>query len=71
MIALQDFGISPVFQELANAMPQLVWVGVPDGSVIYINDKGTDFQGGVQKPDGSWDWQYMLHPDDLERTLTL
>jgi two-component system CheB/CheR fusion protein len=71
MIALQDSGISPVFHELANAMPQLIWVGIPDGSVIYINDKVNDFQGGVQKPDGSWDWQYMLHPDDLERTLTL
>lgn len=71
MIALQDAGISPVFHELANAMPQLVWVGVPDGSIIYINDKVNDFQGGVQKPDGTWDWQQMLHPDDLAHTLIL
>lgn len=69
MIALQDAGISPVFHELANAMPQLIWVGIPDGSVIYINDKVNDFQGGVQKPDGSWDWQHMLHPDDLDLTI--
>lgn len=71
MIALLASGISPVFHELANAMPQLVWVGVPDGSVVYINDKVNDYQGGVQKPDGSWDWHKMLHPDDLEKTLML
>ena len=71
MIALQDGGISPVFHELANAMPQLVWVGVPDGSVVYINDKVNDYQGGVQKPDGCWDWHMMVHPDDLKRTLTV
>lgn len=71
MIASQDSGITPLFHELANAMPQLIWVGVPDGSVIYINDKVNDFHGAVQKPDGSWDWQNMLHPDDLNLTLTI
>ncbi len=55
--------------DMANAMPQLVWVGVPDGAVIYINDKVKDYQGAVQLADGSWDWHRMIHPDDLDHTL--
>jgi PAS domain S-box-containing protein len=59
------------FHEMANAMPQMVWVGLPDGAVVYINDKINDYLGAFQHEDGTWDWQGVIHPDDLEKTLRL
>ena len=57
------------FRELADAMPQLVWMASADGKVDYYNGRMTKFVGLEQQPDRSWSWAAVLHTDDAERTL--
>lgn len=55
------------FQQLADAMPQMVWSTLPDGSHDYYNRQWYDFTG---VPVGSTDgeaWNGMFHPDDQQR----
>jgi len=54
--------------ELANAMPQLVWMANGEGNIIYYNNRIADY-GVVQLADGKWSWQSMLHPGDLASTI--
>ncbi len=56
------------FRQMADAMPQLVWTADHDGRVDYYNKRVNEFEGFELKPDGSWHWQPVLHPDDLEPT---
>lgn len=56
-------------RQLADAMPQVVWVADAAGSVYYYNSRVTAFAGVHQSAAGTWDWQPMLHPDDLAPTL--
>jgi PAS domain S-box-containing protein len=57
------------FRNLANTMPQLVWISRYDGTVTYYNSRVAQFDGFSQAEDGSWSWQPVLHPDDRERTV--
>lgn len=55
------------FQQLADAMPQMVWSTQPDGAHDYYNAQWYAFTG---VPEGSTDgegWNGMFHPDDQER----
>jgi PAS domain S-box-containing protein len=55
------------FQQLADAMPQMVWSTLPDGAHDYYNAQWYAFTG---VPEGSTDgegWNEMFHPDDQER----
>jgi len=58
------------FQQLADAMPQMVWSTLPDGAHDYYNAQWYAFTGA---PPGSTDgdgWNGMFHPDDQERAWT-
>ena len=55
-------------RQLANAMPQVVWMADPDGSVTYYNDRVSELDGARKREDGSWSWQDMTHPDDRQYT---
>ena len=57
-----------LFRELANAMPQLVWIANPAGVVSYYNDRVTDHSNA--EANGSWDWRELVHPSDRTATLT-
>ena len=50
--------------ELANAVPQLVWVADPNGDVLYYNDRVSEFSGAKKKNDGMWHWEGLVHDDD-------
>ena len=55
------------FEQLADAMPQMVWSTLPDGLHDYYNAQWYAFTG---VPVGSTDgegWNGMFHPDDQER----
>ena len=55
------------FRQLADAMPQMVWVTRPDGFHEYYNPRWYEFTG---VPVGSTDgegWNGMFHPDDQDR----
>jgi len=59
------------FRDLANAVPQTVWIARPDtGDFIYANRKWFEVSGlseaQTYAPGG---WQQVVHPDDLGRVL--
>lgn len=56
------------FRALADAMPQLVFSARSDGAIIYYNSRAQRYQGIERRPDGTWDWSKLVHPDDLEYT---
>lgn len=58
-----------IFRQLANAMPQLVWIADSAGVVSFYNDRVSEYSGAVRKPDGTWDRQQLVHPDDLGAAL--
>jgi PAS domain S-box-containing protein len=55
-------------RQMANAMPHLVWIANPDGTTTYISDRIAEFSGATRRADGSWRWEGMVHPDDLQAT---
>jgi PAS domain S-box-containing protein len=57
------------FRAMADSMPQLVWTATPVGVVDYYNDRAREYDGIVAHPDGTWTWQPLLHPDDLDHTV--
>lgn len=54
------------FRAVAEAMPQLVWSTLPDGTYDYYNQQCVDFAGS---PPGHA-WKQLLHAEDRERTKT-
>jgi PAS domain S-box-containing protein len=55
------------FRQLADAVPQMVWVTRPDGYHEYFNRRWYEFTG---VPEGSTDgegWKDLFHPDEQER----
>ncbi len=66
--ALQDS--KEDLQQLANAMPQLVWTANAEGEIIFFNERYHEFEGVKLRPDGKWDWVSVLHPDDKKKTLS-
>jgi PAS domain S-box-containing protein len=57
------------FRRLADAMPQVVWVADPSGTVTYYNARVAGFAGVRRSDEGTWDWQPAIHPDDLQATV--
>jgi PAS domain S-box-containing protein len=57
-----------LFRQVAEVMPQLVWIADPDGKVSYYNNRIQEFSGAVQDESGNWQWTGMLHQDDLTPT---
>jgi PAS domain S-box-containing protein len=56
-------------RNLANAMPQIVWIAEPQGEVTYYNDRVSEFAGAKKLPDGTWHWESLLHPQDTQATV--
>jgi PAS domain S-box-containing protein len=56
-------------RQLADAMPQVVWMSDSTGAVEYYNDRASQFAGIRRNKEGKYDWQPGLHPDDLEATI--
>lgn len=57
------------FRVLSDSMPQLVWAARADATVDYYNARAREYGGLTKRPDGSWRWRPIVHPDDLERTM--
>ncbi len=55
-----------LFRQLADALPQMVWMARPDGEVDYYNERWYDFTGFARDGDS---WTPILYADDLDRTL--
>ena len=55
------------FRQLANAMPQIVWVTRPDGYHEYYNQRWYDYIGCTLDQCLGHAWSNHLHPDDRQR----
>ena len=58
-------GVSPHFQTLADALPQLVWSTPPDGLSDYFNRQWCQFTGAPPTESYATGWMDFLHPDDV------
>lgn len=57
------------FRELADAIPQIVWIAAPDGGLVHLNARASQYTG-VQVGDlTGWSWDRVIHPDDLAATV--
>jgi PAS domain S-box-containing protein len=63
-----DREVAHVYRHLADAVPHLVWMARPDGTVFYYNNHVERYSGFERHRDGTWVWAAVLHPDDAERT---
>ncbi|HVK18576.1 MAG TPA: PAS domain-containing protein [Fimbriiglobus sp.] len=55
------------FRQLADAMPQIVWVAQPDGSHEYHNRQRYEYTGLTPEESLGRGWSLPLHPDDRPR----
>jgi PAS domain S-box-containing protein len=55
------------FQQLADAMPQMVWSTLPDGAHDYYNAQWYAFTGVAEGSTDGEGWNGMFHPDDRDR----
>ena len=58
------------FAFLANSIPQLVWSSNGDGQCDYFNQRWFDYTGSTYEQSAGNGWQYVIHPDDLSRTVS-
>jgi PAS domain S-box-containing protein len=55
------------FRTITNAMPQMVWTALPDGTIDYHNERFYDFVGLPAGTAEGTTWaEDLLHPDDRE-----
>lgn len=57
------------FRELVDAIPQIVWIAGPDGAILHLNDKTTEYSGIAADQLTGWQWGQIIHPDDLATTV--
>jgi PAS domain S-box-containing protein/putative nucleotidyltransferase with HDIG domain len=57
------------FRALADALPQIVWTALPDGSVDYFNKRYAEFTGMGQADGEAWGWKSIVHADDEAATV--
>ena len=55
------------FRELAESMPQIVWVTRPDGRNVYFNQQWVDYTGLTLEESYGEGWITPFHPDDQQR----
>lgn len=55
--------------DLADAMPQLVWIALNNGEVVYYNSRVREYAGAYKDDKGHWQWNGLLHEEDLEPTM--
>ncbi len=54
------------FRQMADLMPQVVWLARPDGVIDYYNRRWYDFSGAPAEAIGDASWSPVLHPHDLQ-----
>jgi len=55
------------FRMLAESLPELIWVTDPVGTLTYLNSRFLAYCGIPTDSMVGFDWQIILHPDELER----
>ncbi len=57
------------YRNLAESIPQVVWVGAADGSIEYVNQRFTALTGHAAEEALGWRWVEVVHPDDAPGLL--
>ena len=54
-------------RHIIDAIPGFVWFASPDGSIVYLNQRGLDYTGFTLEQIAGWTWKdtNILHPDDI------
>lgn len=60
---------SPPYRRALDALPHIVWVGGPDGTIEYLNRRCSEYAGIPTDDLLGWDWGWIVHPSDLTATL--
>jgi PAS domain S-box-containing protein len=58
------------YRALADAMPLVVWTADAAGSVTSFNQRWFEYTGRTSTETLGDGWQPVIHPDDLERTIS-
>ncbi|WP_404399422.1 PAS domain S-box protein [Idiomarina seosinensis] len=56
------------FKELSDALPVMVWVGKPDGSIAYVGSQLVALTGETAEYIQG-NWQSLVHPEDVDRAV--
>lgn len=56
-------------RQLADSMPQIVWMARPDGTVDYFNERWYEFSGFDRERAVGDGWENILHSDDVEKSI--
>ena len=54
-----------ILRQLADALPQIVWITQPDGRHLYYNRRWYDYTGMAATEGLDQRWDHLFHPDDL------
>ncbi|HZA76313.1 MAG TPA: PAS domain-containing protein [Acidimicrobiales bacterium] len=52
------------FEAVAEVMPHIAWVSAADGSIGYLNSRGTDYTGLPPRTNHGWGWMELIHEED-------
>ena len=54
-------------RQLAEAVPQIIWVARPDGRITYLNERWIEFTGASFEESFGHGWNRLVHPADWDR----
>ncbi len=57
------------FRQIADGLPQLVWVADPDGEAAYFNRQWYEYTQTAEEENLGDGWKKRIHPDDKEMTM--
>jgi PAS domain S-box-containing protein len=57
------------FHLMADSIPQLAWMGQPDGWIFWYNKRWYDYTGTTLADMEGWGWRRVHHPDHVERVV--
>ena len=58
-----------ILRQLADGLPQIVWVARPDGSHEYYNKQWREYTGLELEESTDVAWAALFHPEDRERAV--
>jgi PAS domain S-box-containing protein len=59
-----------LYRAIGESIDYGVWVCEPDGRNVYASDSFLNLVGLTQEECSAFGWERVLHPDDVERTLS-
>src|SRR5579864_5542094 len=57
------------FRTLADSIPQLAWMGEPDGNLFWYNRRWYEYTGTTPEQMSGWGWQSVHDPGTLTEVL--